>query len=154
MLWIWKGSMVWKSWAFCKEYSVRRDKLSQALNCSCTSELNTGAFTIKLIVNAQVFSSDVQLQFSAWLSCSLLTENSLGLLCPAGPRYFWTFASSDHVLSCKTFNTRESIQILKTGNISSKQLNLFTTYSVLWHSSQIRQSILGSDCTTKYVERA
>ena len=35
-----------------KEYSVRRDKLSQALNCSCTSELNTGAFTIKLIVNA------------------------------------------------------------------------------------------------------
>ena len=62
-----------------KEYSVRRDKLSQALNCSCTSELNTGAFTIKLIVNAQVFSSDVQLQFSAWVSCSLLTEYSLGV---------------------------------------------------------------------------
>ena len=48
-----------------KEYSVRREQLNQALNCSCTSELNTGAFTIKLIVNAQVFSSDVQLQFSA-----------------------------------------------------------------------------------------
>ena len=48
-----------------KEYSVRREQLSQAPNCSCSSELNTGAFTIKLIVNAQVFSSDVQLQFSA-----------------------------------------------------------------------------------------
>ena len=48
-----------------KEYSVRREQLSQALNCSCTSERNTGAFTFKLIVNAQVFSSDVQLQLSA-----------------------------------------------------------------------------------------
>ena len=48
-----------------KEYSVRREHLSQALNCGCTSELNTGAFTIKLIVNAQVFSSDVQKQFSS-----------------------------------------------------------------------------------------
>ena len=55
---------------YTKEYSVRRDKLSQALNCSCTSELNTGAFTIKLIVNAAVYNmaliySDVQLNFSA-----------------------------------------------------------------------------------------
>ena len=48
-----------------KEYSVRREQLTQALNCSCTSELNTWAFTINLIVNAPVFSSDVQLQFSA-----------------------------------------------------------------------------------------
>ena len=51
--------------AHTKEYSVRREQLSQALNCSCTSELNTWAFTINLIVNAPVFSSDVQLQFSA-----------------------------------------------------------------------------------------
>ena len=62
-----------------KENSVRREQLTQALNCSCTSELNTWAFTINLIVNAPVFSSDVQLQFSAWLSCSLLTEYSLDM---------------------------------------------------------------------------
>ena len=62
---IYKCILVKKLSATTKEYSVRREQLSQALNCSCTSELNTGAFTIKLIVNAQVFSSDVQLQFSA-----------------------------------------------------------------------------------------
>ena len=61
-----------------KEYSVRREELSQALDCSCTSELNIWAFTINLIVNAPVFSSDVQLQFSALLSYYLLTEYSLG----------------------------------------------------------------------------
>ena len=44
---------------------IRKGKLNQALNCSCISELNAGAFTIKLIVNAPVSSSDIQLQFSA-----------------------------------------------------------------------------------------
>ena len=44
---------------------IRKEQLSQALNCSCISELNTGAFTINLIVNAPVFSSDIQLQFRA-----------------------------------------------------------------------------------------
>ena len=44
---------------------IRKEKLTQALNCSCISELNTGAFTINFIVYAPVFSSDIQLQFSA-----------------------------------------------------------------------------------------
>ena len=51
---------------------MRKEKLTQALNCSRISELNTGALTIKLIVNAPVFSSDIQLQFSAWVSFSFL----------------------------------------------------------------------------------
>ena len=42
-----------------------REQLSQALNCSCTSDLNTYAFTINLNVNVPVFSSDVHLQFRA-----------------------------------------------------------------------------------------
>ncbi len=32
---------------------IRKEQLTQALNCSCISELNTEAFTIKLIINAQ-----------------------------------------------------------------------------------------------------
>ena len=36
----------------CQGIYIRKEKLTQALNCSCISELNTGAFTINLIVNA------------------------------------------------------------------------------------------------------
>ena len=85
------------------------------------SELNTWAFTIKLIVSALVFSSD---QFLSWW-----VAHEGDLFIPTSHPQSQSQSLANilfYVLSCKTLNTKESIQMTNTQNRKQITQAIFT----------------------------